>query len=162
MNNEWMGGNWRMNSSLGGGNLEWLYRSYEMGGFVVLYAAILSLIACEWFIRKRVGHNLKPGTAQGLISFWAKYLRLFLLICAVPLLSAQTAFVLVMVLGTLPVNVFAAIYYLKWLCFSVLLLLNLLKAFYEWKLLSGRIYLVTLGFGITTTGLLYVIYTFWF
>ena len=151
-----------MNSFLDRDKIEWLFGSPEIRGLVMVYAAILLLMACEWFIRKKTGQRFESDTAEGLISFWAKYLRLFLVICALPLLTAQTAFVLVMFLGTLSANIFLAVYYLKWLCFSVLLLLIVVKAFYERKLLSGKMYLVTLGFGITTTGLLYYIYTFWF
>ncbi|TWT07708.1 hypothetical protein FQV26_07825 [Planococcus sp. CPCC 101016] len=151
-----------MNSFLDRDKIEWLFGSPEIRGLVIVYAAILLLMTCEWFIRKKTGQRFRSGTAEGLISFWAKYLRLFLVVCALPLLTAQTAFVLVMFLGTLSANIFVAIYYLKWLCFSVLFLLIVVKAFYERKLLSGKIYLVTLGSGITTTGLLYYIYTFWF
>lgn len=150
------------NSFLSSETVNWLSRFFEMDGFVVIYIVIVLLIAAEYLTRKKIGVRLEPGTPGRIISFWATCLRLFLLICALPLLVIETAFVMVMGMAALSFDLVLYLPYLKWFCFIVLMLLVLAKAFFEWKFLSSTLYLVTLGFGIPIIGLLYFIYTYWF
>lgn len=121
---------------------------------------ILVSLVCEFAIRKKTANRLNLNSPGGLIGLWVFFLRSFLLLAALPFLFAEVVFVLYFSLELLELPLH---YYGRLTKGSILLLSMLIigKAYFEWKQLPGRAYILTLLFGFLVVCGLYAIFDVW-
>lgn len=135
---------------------------YGMPHLFGFYAIVLALLLGEHLLRRKEGLSPLEDETAAKVGVAIAWIRGLVIVFAIPLLHPSTVFIFSLLLSFNLPGAFGILIYLKWLVFSLWILLVLVKVFLEWNYATTKRAFITLVFAVPSIALMYSIYTFMF